>query len=301
VRCSSVSTKLALVYPVPRDDRGRGIVHGLLAAAFFGLSAPLAKQVLTVTGPVLLAGLLYLAGGLSLTAVAGVKAARGRRSAEARLVRADAPYLLGIIVLGGIAGPILILLGLQRVSGFVGSLLLNLEAPLTMLIAVVFFREHLARWEAVAAIVSLMRTAATTPDANVSAATSHIATETPNASAVMPASSAPIAYPRSRQSRMLRKEYTEDSLVVRVGMRIRKLRMEQGISHRGFGKLAGVHPFHVMAIELGQLATTTILAMKRSGRQSEAAEAARRYLARFPKGFRRAEAESIAAGSPAPP
>lgn len=53
---------------------------------------------------------------------------------------------------------------------------------------------------------------------------------------------------------MLRQPYTEDSLVFRVGMRIRKLRMEQGISLRDFGKKAGVHPFHVMAIELGQLA-----------------------------------------------
>jgi transcriptional regulator with XRE-family HTH domain len=56
---------------------------------------------------------------------------------------------------------------------------------------------------------------------------------------------------------MLRRQYAEDSLVVRVGMRIRKLRMEQGMSLRDFGKLAGVHPFHVMAIELGQLAANT--------------------------------------------
>lgn len=56
---------------------------------------------------------------------------------------------------------------------------------------------------------------------------------------------------------MLRQQYAEDSLVVRVGMRIRKLRMEQGISLRNFGKLAGVHPFHVMSIELGQLAANT--------------------------------------------
>jgi len=56
---------------------------------------------------------------------------------------------------------------------------------------------------------------------------------------------------------MLRQQYAEDSLVVRVGMRIRELRIEQGMSLRDFGKHAGVHPFHVMAIELGQLATTT--------------------------------------------
>ena len=53
---------------------------------------------------------------------------------------------------------------------------------------------------------------------------------------------------------MLRVQYADDSLVVRVGVRIRKLRMGQGLSLRHFGKHAGVHPFHVMAIELGQVA-----------------------------------------------
>jgi transcriptional regulator with XRE-family HTH domain len=56
---------------------------------------------------------------------------------------------------------------------------------------------------------------------------------------------------------MLRQQYGEDSLVARVGMRIRRLRKERGISLRDFGRLAGVHPFHVMAIELGQLAANT--------------------------------------------
>lgn len=55
---------------------------------------------------------------------------------------------------------------------------------------------------------------------------------------------------------MLDLQYAELSLVFRVGMRIRKLRMEQGTSLRNFGKKVGVHPFHVMAIELGQVATT---------------------------------------------
>lgn len=54
--------------------------------------------------------------------------------------------------------------------------------------------------------------------------------------------------------RMLRRQYDEDSLVFRVGMRIRKLRIEHKMSLRNFGKLAGVHPFHVMSIELGQMA-----------------------------------------------
>ncbi len=145
-----------MVHPAPRDDRARGIAYGLLAAAFFGLSAPLAKWLLAGTGPVLLAGLLYLAGGLSLSVIAWVRTARGQPSIEAHLGRVDAPLLLGIIAFGGITGPILMLLGLQRVTGFVGSLLLNLEAPLTMLIALTFFREHLSRRETIAALAIVL-------------------------------------------------------------------------------------------------------------------------------------------------
>jgi transcriptional regulator with XRE-family HTH domain len=53
---------------------------------------------------------------------------------------------------------------------------------------------------------------------------------------------------------MFRRQYPEDSLVFRVGRRIRKLRIDRGISLRDFGKRAGVHPFHVMEIEHGQVA-----------------------------------------------
>jgi drug/metabolite transporter (DMT)-like permease len=44
------------------------------------------------------------------------------------------------------------LMGLNRVSGLSGSLLLNLEAPFTMILAVVVFREHMGRrvlWAAI--------------------------------------------------------------------------------------------------------------------------------------------------------
>ncbi len=56
------------------------------------------------------------------------------------------------------------------------------------------------------------------------------------------------------RARPCRSQYAEDSLVFNVGMRIRKLRMERGESLRVLGARAQVHPFHVMAIELGQLA-----------------------------------------------
>ena len=52
---------------------------------------------------------------------------------------------MGIIVTGGIAAPVLLMLGLERVSGIEGSLLLNLEGPLTLLIGIVVLREFLGR------------------------------------------------------------------------------------------------------------------------------------------------------------
>jgi len=61
--------------------------------------------------------------------------------------------LAGIISAGGIVGPFLLLSGLSQVSGLVGSLLLNLEAPFTVLLAVFVFGEHLGFRETAAALV----------------------------------------------------------------------------------------------------------------------------------------------------
>lgn len=134
-----------------RAPHTRGAVFGLLAAALFGASAPLAKRLLPEAGPVLVAALFYLGGGAALSFVRALS----RRDTEAGLRRADVPLLLAITVLGGIAGPILMLNGLARVSGVAGSLLLNLEAPFTILLAIVGFGEHLGRRELLAATTIL--------------------------------------------------------------------------------------------------------------------------------------------------
>ncbi len=122
----------------------RGALYGLVAAALFGASAPLAKLLLNDAGPLALAGLLYCGAGLGLT-VARPVALRLRSPAEAPLRRGDLPLLAGLIVAGGIAGPILMLVGLTRVSGVTGSLLLNLEGPMTTIVALSLFGEHLGR------------------------------------------------------------------------------------------------------------------------------------------------------------
>ncbi len=122
-------------------DARRGAIFGLLAAAMFGVSAPIAKRLLGEVTPQVLAGLLYLGAGIGLWLY---RRARPNRD-EAKLRRADVPRLLGVVVAGGVVGPVLMLLGLERVSAVTGSLLLNLEAPFTIAVAVIVFREHLGR------------------------------------------------------------------------------------------------------------------------------------------------------------
>jgi drug/metabolite transporter (DMT)-like permease len=117
----------------------RGALFGLLAAATFGVSAPFAKLLGARVPTLLLAGLLYGGAGLALTLMR-----RPRRSApETPLRRSDWPALVAITVLGGMVGPVLMLVGLARVSASAGALLLNLEGPLTAVVAVAAFGEHL--------------------------------------------------------------------------------------------------------------------------------------------------------------
>ena len=117
-----------------------GALAGLASAVLFGASVPITKRLLPEIAPVLLAGLLYLGGGL---AVGAVRVLARRRIVEASLGRADLTRVLAIVVLGGVVGPLALVNGLRSVSGVSGALLLNLEGPLTVLIALTAFGEHL--------------------------------------------------------------------------------------------------------------------------------------------------------------
>jgi drug/metabolite transporter (DMT)-like permease len=129
----------------------RGAACGLAAAALFGLSAPTAKLLLDGVAPVLLAGLLYLGAAAGLW----LHRALTPETTEAPLRRSDWPKLASVVLAGGVAGPVLMLFGLRRVSGLTGALLLNLEAPFTVLLALLVFREHLGRHGAIATALIL--------------------------------------------------------------------------------------------------------------------------------------------------
>ncbi len=114
----------------------------LAAALLFGASTPLAKQLLHDLSPVLLAGLLYLGSGIGLGIIRLIRD-RGWRmpSMSAR----EWLWLALAIGFGGVLGPLALMVGLTRTSAATASLLLNLEAVLTAVLAWVVFRENANR------------------------------------------------------------------------------------------------------------------------------------------------------------
>ncbi len=143
---------------VGQQDAGRpglpaGVPASLIAAVLFGASTPLSKWLLETTHPVLLAGLLYLGSGIGLTVL---RLSRGLwlrlhhspltpRHSEAPLTRADLPWLAGAVFFGGIAGPVLQMVGLAATPAATASLLLNLEGVFTALLAWFLFHENFDR------------------------------------------------------------------------------------------------------------------------------------------------------------
>jgi drug/metabolite transporter (DMT)-like permease len=96
---------------------------------------------------VILAGLFYCGAGIGialLRALAGPilnDLPRGQQPLE----RKDYRWLAGAIALGGVAGPMLLMLGLSRTPAATSSLLLALEGAATALLAWFVFHENFDR------------------------------------------------------------------------------------------------------------------------------------------------------------
>jgi drug/metabolite transporter (DMT)-like permease len=124
----------------------QGVLFALLAAVSFGASTPVAKLLLGSTPPFSLAALFYLGsgGGLALCLLLR-RLFRRSPEAQAGLTRRDAPWMAGAVIFGGVAGPVLLMYGLSSTSGSTASLLLNLEAVLTAVLAWCVFGESADR------------------------------------------------------------------------------------------------------------------------------------------------------------
>lgn len=140
------ATQWGLVYCLSPDNddvnMNASVIYALMAAILFGASTPFAKLLVGEVSPILLAGLLYLGSGIGLSIT---RLARDLGWKPSGLMPSEWPWLIGGIAFGGVLGPVLLLVGLTVTSGSIASLLLNLEAVLTALIAWIVFRENADR------------------------------------------------------------------------------------------------------------------------------------------------------------
>lgn len=133
----------------------KSILYALVAASLFGASAPLAKLFLIRIHPVLLASLLYLGSGLGLLFYKFIlRLGQKGLNKEAKIGRADLPWLMGATIAGGLAAPIVLLFSLKHTPAATASLILSFEGVATVLIAFIVFREAIGKriWLAVALV-----------------------------------------------------------------------------------------------------------------------------------------------------
>lgn len=127
---------------MPKIHFSSATLAALGAAILFGGSTPFAKQLIGDISPLMLAGFLYLGSGLGLGLARLIK---DRRWNFSGLLKNEWWWLVGAIGFGGVIAPTLLMIGLVHTSAAIASLLLNLEAVLTAVLAWVFFKENTDR------------------------------------------------------------------------------------------------------------------------------------------------------------
>lgn len=116
------------------------LLTGLTSALLFGAATPAGKVLLTGMHPQVLAGLLYLGSAIGvLPVVTATKAIQLPWQLERRTFL----LLSGAVVMGGILGPLLLLMGLSVANAGSVSLWLNLEFVATVILGHFVFREQL--------------------------------------------------------------------------------------------------------------------------------------------------------------
>lgn len=116
------------------------LLMGLLSGLLFGLSTPLSKLLLEGCNSFQVAGLLYLGAALAF-----LPHVLRKGGAELRAFAAGGKRLplAGIVLCGGVLGPLLLMTGLKAANASSVSVWLNLELVATACLGFLFFKDHL--------------------------------------------------------------------------------------------------------------------------------------------------------------
>jgi drug/metabolite transporter (DMT)-like permease len=119
------------------------ILIAFLSAILFGASTPVGKLLLESIPPFQLAGLLYLGAALGVLPMVFRKSNKIKISS---ISRKNKIRLLGAVIFGGVAGPVLLLFGLNIASAGSVAMWLNLELVATAVLGFLFFKDHLGAY-----------------------------------------------------------------------------------------------------------------------------------------------------------
>jgi drug/metabolite transporter (DMT)-like permease len=138
--------------PFIDNPRNLGVISALTAALLFGVRTPLAKILLGSVNPWMLAGLMYLGSGVGLMGYRLIL-----RPPAVQLSGREWLWLGAAMILGGVLGPLLLMVGLTRMGAASASILLNAESVMASLLAWVVFREHVNRRLTLGALIITAR------------------------------------------------------------------------------------------------------------------------------------------------
>lgn len=118
------------------------IFTGLASGLLFGIATPISKVLLGSMNGFQLAGLLYLGAALAFVPFV----CRRHRNEITSFKKAKKKILIiGVIVFGGLLGPVFLMLGLKAANSSSVSIWLNIELVATALLGVLLFKEHLEK------------------------------------------------------------------------------------------------------------------------------------------------------------
>ena len=117
-----------------------GVLLAAVAAIAFGAVTPAIAWAGAGLGPLTIAALLYAGAAGAALLMQLVRRDRG-----GALRRSDLPRIAGVAIAGAAIAPVCLAWGLSRTGATVGSLVLNLEAVLTVILAWAVYREPIGR------------------------------------------------------------------------------------------------------------------------------------------------------------
>lgn len=130
----------------------RSVFIGLLAGLLFGVATPISKIMLSQLNGFQLAGLLYIGAALAF-----LPFIINNRKIEFTALKQTGKknHLAGVILFGGILGPLFLMIGLKTANAMSVSIWLNMELVATALLGILIFKDHLDRYTIIGVLLTL--------------------------------------------------------------------------------------------------------------------------------------------------